>query len=554
MTEVTMLSQLLLRSRLFISLALIVLVTSLASCSKSEPDTDKSAAVTQQILHVNNVLEPQDLDPQITTGLPEHYIQSSLFEGLVSKDPQTLEPVPAVAESWEISDDLTRYVFHIRKNMHWSNGEPITARDVVYSWKRLLMPKLASEYAYMLEAVVNARAFNKGEFTDFSSVGVKALDDYTLEVTLNRPTPYFLQMLDHNSTYLVPQKTIESFGKIDDRGTKWTRPENIVSNGPFKLQEWTPNKVIVVERNPAYWDARAVKLDEVHYYTVDNKQTEERMFRTGQIDMTLDGQILTDKIEIYQKEQPDHIRLTPFLGTYYYLFNTTRPPFDNVLVRRAFSMAIDRESITKNVVKGGRTPATAFTAPGIDGYTPRANVHFDPIMAKQLLAEAGYPDGKGFPAVSILYNTHNTHRNVATTLQQMWKEILNVDITLINQEWKVYLNSRETGDFDIARAGWLADFADPTSFLDMFVSGNGNNHTGWSNTQYDRLIQQANQTANQNERFELFQQAEQILIDESPVAPIYYEMSANLVNPRVKGVYPNALTYYPFKSVYLSDD
>jgi len=533
---------------------IIIIAAVLTACNKTEPETAKATTNAKQILRVNNGLEPQDLDPHITTGIPEYYIQLSLFEGLVSKDPQTLEPVPAVAESWEISEDLTRYIFHIRKNLHWSNGETITARDVVYSWKRLLMPKLASEYAYMLDAIVNARAFNKGEISDFSSVGVKATDDYTLEVILNIPVPYFLQLLDHHSTYIVPQKTIESFGKIDDRGTAWTRPENIVSNGPFRLKEWTPNKVIVVERNPTYWDASAVKLDEVHYFTVDNKQTEERMFRTGQIDMTLDGQILTDKIEIYQQQQPDHIRLTPFLGTYYYLFNATRPPFDNVLVRRAFSMAIDRESITKNVVKGGRKPATAFTAPGIAGYTPRANIHFDPVMAKQLLAEAGYPDGKGFPEVSILYNTHNTHRNVATTLQQMWKDILNVNVTLINQEWKVYLNSRETGDYDIARAGWLADFADPTSFLDMFMSGNGNNHTGWSNGEYDRLIQQANLTSNQSERFELFQQAEQILIDESPIAPIYYEMSANLVNPRVKGIYPNALTYHPFKSVYLSDD
>ncbi len=541
-------------SRVSACSAIILLVVLLAGCNKTEPESNNKVISHQQILRVNNGLEPQDLDPHITTGIPEYYIQLSLFEGLVSKNPQTLEPVPAVAESWEISDDQTHYVFHIRKNLHWSNGEAITARDVVYSWKRLLMPKLASEYAYMLEAVVNARAFNKGEISDFTSVGIKALDDNTLEVTLNKPVPYFLQLLDHQSTYIVPQNIIESFGKIDDRGTAWTRPENIVSNGPFRLKEWTPNKVIVVERNPAYWDAAAVKLDEIHYYAVDNKQTEERMYRTGQIDMTLDGQILTDKIEVYQQQQPDHIHLTPFLGTYYYLFNTTRPPFDNVLVRRAFSMAIDRDSITKNVVKGGRKPATAFTAPGITGYTPRANIHFDPVMAKQLLAEAGYPDGKGFPAISILYNTHNTHRNVATTLQQMWKEILNVNVTLINQEWKVYLNSRETGDYDIARAGWLADFADPTSFLDMFESGNGNNHTGWSNPEYDHLITLANQTANQTERFELFQQAEQILIDESPVAPIYYEMSANLVNPRVKGIYPNALTYHPFKSVYLSDD
>jgi oligopeptide transport system substrate-binding protein len=526
----------------------------LSACSSEDSLNNVESGLRDQILYVNNGTEPAELDPHITTGLPEAYIQASLFEGLVSKDPQTLDALPGIAESWEISDDLTRFVFHIRENALWTNGDPITAKDVIYSWRRVLSPGLASEYSYMLYVIKNAEAYNRGEIKSFNEVGVKAIDSFTIEVNLTNPTPWFLQLLAHHTFDLVNQNNIEAHGEIDDRGTGWTRPENIVTNGPFRLKEWSPNKVVIVEKNPDYWDTDAVRLNEVHYYPIENKQTEERMFRTGQIHMTLDGQILTDKIEVYERDEPDLIHISPYLGVYYYMFNTTEPPFDDIRVRHAFSLAVDRQSITDNVVKGGRLPALSYTPPNTAGYYPEDYLGYDPEKARKLLTEAGYPGGEGFPNIILLYNTHNNHRKVATALQQMWKSVLNVDVQLTNQEWKVYLYSRSNLDYGVARAAWVADYADPTNFLDMFMVGSGNNDTGWNNAEYDRLIKAGNSVADQKERFRLFQQAEALLMQELPILPLYHEASIKLKHPSVKGIYSNVLTYYPFKHVYLSND
>ena len=541
------------RSRHLLQLTFIIATALLTGCGSGEHQTNVERGNEQQILYVNNGAEPQDLDPQIVTGMPEHYIILCLFEGLVSKDPKTLDPIPGVAKSWDISADLTHYVFHLRKNALWSNGDPVTAHDFYYAWKRLLSPKLGAEYSYMLYPVKNAKAFNLGKITDFNQVGVKVIDDYTLAVTLEGPTPYFLQLLDNDSVYPVQQKTIEKFGKMDERGTRWTRPGNLVGNGPFRLKEWSPNKELVVEKSPTYWDAKSVRLKEVYFYPVDNKQTEERMFRTGQIHMTLDGQIQIDKIAVYQKEHPELIRIYPYLGTYYYEFNTTRKPFDDVRVRRAFSMAIDRKKLVKDVVKGGKLPAHALTPPDTAGYTAKAYIGFNPEQAKKLLAEAGYPDGKGFPHVELLFNTDENHRKIAVAIQQFWKQYLNVDVALANEEWKVYLEDRNNLNYDIARAAWIGDYVDPNTFLQMYITESGNNRTGWSNKEYDQLIHETNMTMDKNKRMALFQKAEQILIDNSPIAPIYYYTSVNLIRPSVKGIYRNLMTYYPLKYVYLSD-
>lgn len=542
------------RSLHFPPIILILITILLTGCGSGEHQTNVQLGNAQQVLYVNNGAEPQDLDPDTITGMPEYYILLCLFEGLVSKDPKTLEPVPGVAESWNISDDQTHYVFHLRKNALWSNGDPVTAHDFYYSWKRLLSPKLGSEYSYMLYPVENAKAFNLGKISDFNEVGVKVIDDYTLAVNLKGPTPYFLQLLDHHSLFPVQQKTIEKFGEMDERGTRWTRPGNFVGNGPFRLKEWSPNKELVVEKNPTYWDAKSVRLNEVYFYPVDNKQTEERMFRTGQIHMTLDGQIQIDKIAVYQKEHPELIRIYPYLGTYYYLFNTKRKPFDDIRVRRAFSMAIDRKKLVEDVIKGGKLPANAMTPPDTAGYTPEASIGFNPEEARKLLAEAGYPDGRGFPHVELLYNTHENHQKIAVAIQQFWKQYLNVDVAPTNEEWKVYLEDRENLNYDIARAAWIGDYVDPNTFLELFITESGNNHTGWSNREYDRLIQESNVTLDRKKRMALFQKAEHILIDESPIAPIYFYTSVNLIRTDVKGVYQNLLTYYPFKYAYLAND
>jgi len=525
----------------------------LASCSEESQLTNVESGIRDQILYVSNGPEPEDIDPHVTTGVPEHYIQQSLFEGLVTKNPSTLEPVPGVAKSWEVSEDLLRYTFHLRDNARWSNGDPVTADDFIYAWKRSLSPILASEYAYMLYPIKNASSYNRGQLDDFTQVGVSAPDPYTLEVVLESPTPWFLQLLDHNSAYPVHRQTLERFDASERRGTDWTRPGNFVGNGPFHLKEWSPNKVLVVEKNPLYWDAEKVRLNQVHYYVVENKQTEERMYRVGQIHMTLDGQVLADKVPTYQEELPGQIRIYPYLGVYYYLLNTTRPPFNDVRVRRALSLAIDRQMITEKVILGGKQPATTFTPPDTAGYNGGDYLEYNPEQARSLLAEAGYANGQDFPSIELLFNTHANHAKVATALQQMWKQQLNVDITLVNQEWMVYLNSRTNIAYDIARAAWLADYADPDTFLGMFTSDSGNNHTGWTDAEYDRLIAQARQTVDQSLRYNYYREAESILMDQMPVIPLYHEASINLVHPSVKGLYQNPMTYYPFKYVYLSE-
>jgi len=519
------------------------------ACGK-EKKTHVSEGTRNQILHMGNGTEPQGLDPHIVTGVPEHRIISALLEGLVNENPRDLAPEPGTAESWTISEDQKTYVFHVRPNARWSNGEAVTAHDFVYSWKRLLSPGLGAEYAYQLFCLKNAERYYRGELKDFSEVGVRAVDDRTLRVCLSNPTPYFLSLLTHFSTFPVHQATIERFGKIDDRTSQWTRPGNFVGNGPFILQKWELNKIIVVEKNPHYWNADAVRLKEIHFHPIDNLLTEERMFRSGQLHITLS--IPSEKIEGYRKNSPELLRITPYLGTYYYLINTQRRPFDDPRVRRAFAMSINRRQIVEKVTKGGQIPAYAFTPPNTRGYTPEAAIPYDIEGAKRLLAEAGYPDGKDFPQSELLYNTSEGHRKIAVAIQQMWKSGLNVSVTLANQDWKVYLNSRKNKDYDLARAGWIGDYPDPNTFLDMFVTDGGNNHTGWSNQTYDSLIAKAAQTIHQEKRYRIFQEAERILMEEAPIIPIYTYTSAFLIHPDVKGWYPNILDHHPYPYVYLS--
>jgi len=513
-------------------LLVVSLLLGLSACGK-EKQTNVSEGTRNQVLHIGNGAEPQGLDPHIVTGVPEHYIISALLEGLVVEDPVDLTPQPGVAESWTVSDDGKTYVFRIRADARWSNGDPVTANDFVYSWMRLLSPALGAEYAYQLFYLENAREFYTGQMTDFSNVGVEATDSHTLEVTLAAPTPFFLSLLAHYSTFPVHQETIEEFGSIDSRTSKWTRPGNYVGNGPFALRQWELNKIIVVEKSPTYWNAGIVRLNAIHFHPIDNQLTEERMFRSGHLHVT--GSVPSEKIEGYREASPELIRISPYLGTYYYLINTSRKPFDDVRVRRAFAMSIDRRQIVEKVTKGGQLPAYAFTPPDTQGYTPQAAIPHDTEAARQLLAEAGYPGGEGFPECELLYNTSEGHRKVAVAIQQMWKVALSVKVTLVNQDWKVYLSSRKNGDYDISRAGWIGDYADPNTFLDMFLTGGGNNHSGWSNRSYDSLIARAARTIDRRDRYRLFQEAEDILLKEAPIIPIYTYTNTSLIHPDVRG-------------------
>jgi oligopeptide transport system substrate-binding protein len=511
--------------------------------------TPVQKGIDEQILHIGNFVEPQDLDPQIITGVQEFRIILALFEGLTILDPMDLHPLPGAAERWTVSSEGQTFTFYLRKNGKWSSGDPVLASDFVFSFKRILSPGLGSEYSYMLYCIKNAEAFNKGHIKDFSQVGVKAPDDTTLIISLAKPTPYFLSLIAHSSWYPVNPKTILKFGSIDERGTRWTRPENLVGNGPFMLDKWQLMTVIELKKNPFYWDRANVKLNRLRFYPIDNMQSEERAFRTGQLHIT--SFLPPQKIEWYKARNPGILRLDPYLATYFYLINIHRPPFNDVRVRTALSMAIDRESIVKNILKGGQLPAYNFTPPNTGGYTCAPQLRFDTIEARRLLAEAGFSASKPFPPFSLLYNTDETHHTIAQAIQEMWKKYLGIKVTLKNQEWKVYLAATHSQDYDVARMGWSGDYNDPNSFLDMWITGGGNNRTGWSNPAYDTLIAQASECLDQRGRFALLKKAERLLLDQLPIIPIYFFTNDFLVDPSVKGWYPNILNYHPYSFVYL---
>lgn len=531
---------------IFTVMACAVLI---GGCSKGLSNAEKGLRDNE--LYIANADEPESIDPHIATGSPDNNVIIAMFEGLVTLDPKDLKPSPGVAERWEVSDDGLVYTFYLRPNAKWSNGEPLTAEDFVFSWRRALTPTLGNEFAYMMYPLKNAKAFHEGLITDFDAVGVKAVNATTLKVELEHPTPYFIQLPDHHSFYPVHESTIKKFGAIDDPTTKWTRAGNIVSNGPFVLTDWKINQSMTLSKNTHYWDADTVRLNALHFFPINDQQAEERAFRTGQVHLTYSPQMANEKIATYRDNHPEVFRAYYTYSSYYYIFNVKREPFNDVRVRRAFSMAVDRESIVKNVTKGGEIPTYTVIPPDPDGYKPKSYYRYDPEAARKLLAEAGYPNGEGFPSFEIHYNTLETHQKVAVAVQQMLKTNLNVDVKLHNEEWKVYLNTQSSHNFDMSRQAWIADYADPSNFFELFLSYGGNNHSQWANPQYDELIEQSGRILDEEERFKLFEQANKLLSDEVPVLPIYLYSDLNLVQPYVKNWHSNILHRHHYKTVYL---
>ncbi|MEP4149078.1 MAG: peptide ABC transporter substrate-binding protein [Halioglobus sp.] len=534
-----------------LSCVLAALLLTLTACGGGESNV--SQGNRDGILHYGNGSEPQGLDPHVVTGVPENKLIRALFEGLTVKNPYTLEPEPGVAESWDISEDGRVVTFHINPQARWSNGDAMTAGDYVWSWERALNPKMGNLYAYMLFPIVNSEAYAKGEITDFDLVGVKALDDQTLQVTLNESTPYFIQLMDHYSTFAVHPETIEKHGKKTDRFTKWTRVENMVNNGPFNLSEWKLNRRISMVKSDTYWDRDNVKLNGVVFYPTENIVSEERMFRVGQLHYTQG--IPLDKIPVYQAMKDTPYVQAPYLGTYFYLFNTKRPPVDDVRVRKALSMAIDRDKLNNTVLQKTNVAAYSITPPDTMGYNPPKLFDYDPEQARKLLADAGYPNGEGWPGLELVYNTSESHRKIAVALQQMWKDALNVEVTISNQEWKVYLDSVTQMDFQIARRGWIGDYVDANNFLDMYLTDGGNNNTGFSDPRYDEMILKlAPQAKTREERYRIFYEAETMLMEQMPILPVYTYTSKHLIHPSVNGLPSNLMDSLNLKYVWLDPD
>jgi len=516
------------------------------------PEDDGWKKAKQELIF-NNGSEPETLDPAIMTGVTEHTLALALYEGLTSHDPETLEPRPGVAKSWEVSGEGRVYLFHLRKDAKWSNGEPVTAEDFRWSWFRV-MTHIDADYSYLMyDYLAGGPAFKEvyvaggATYDKFKElVGVEVVDPYTLRITLQNPTAYFLDLTSFETYMPVHRATVEKDPK------RWTQPESFVGNGPFVLQEWSARKQIVMVPNPAYWDRDFVKLTKITALPYDDLDVVYKKFLNREVHWI--RTVPTAKLDD-AKKRPEYF-VAPYLGSYFYRFNTTREHLKDKRVRKALSLAVNRRTITGDVTKAGQIPAPWF-CPAIKSarYEPPKGFPYNPDEARQLLAAAGYPGGKGFPKLTVFYNTSEDHKKIAEAIAQMWRENLGIEVSLQNSEWKVYLKDVENLDYDVARAGWIGDYGDPMTFLDMWVSGGGNNNTGWSNKRYDQLIEEARRELDLTKRAKLLQDAEKIVVeDEFPILPIYIYVNQGMRVDALAGWYENVRDLHPFQYMYFEPD
>lgn len=486
----------------------------------------------KQTLVRNNGAEVQSLDPHKIEGVPESNVNRDLFEGLLVTDVDG-HPAPGVAEKWD-NKDFKVWTFHLRKDAKWSDGTPVTAEDFVYSWQRLADPNTASPYASYLQyghiANIDDIITGKKQVTD---LGVKAIDANTFEVTLSEPVPYFYKLLVHPSVSPVPKSAVEKFGE------KWTQPANIVTNGAYKLKDWVVNERMVLERNPQYWDNAKTVINQVTYLPISSEVTDVNRYRSGEIDMTYNNM----PIELFQKlkkEIPKEVHVDPYLCTYYYEINNQKAPFTDVRVRTALKLALDRDIIVNKVKNQGDLPAYSYTPPYTDGMKLVEPEWFKWSQekrneeAKKLLAEAGYTADKPL-TFSLLYNTSDLHKKLAIAVASIWKKNLGVNVKLENQEWKTFLDTRHQGTFDVARAGWCADYNEPTSFLNTMLSDSSNNTAHYKSPAFDKLIGETLKVADDAQRADLYAKSEQQLDKDSAIVPVYYYVNARLVKPWVGG-------------------
>jgi oligopeptide transport system substrate-binding protein len=593
-----------------------------------------------------NGTEVKSLDPAIVTGQPENRLINALFEGLVRWDPETLQPNPAVAARWEVSDEGRTYTFFLRPEARWSDGRQMTADDFVYSFRRFIDPRTAAEYAYQGWYVKNARRYSAGgravrpldpvevelpaspeaansvrgplvrgqlvriengagesltaeeierqssdpDFSvdawtfvvasaegeqkyryaadasdsqgwpagvkgcrqvllDFREVGIREIDPGTVEFTLENPTKYFLQLLGFYPLFPVDRYCVEAHGS-----PRWTYTENIVCNGPYIPQLRRIRDRTRLARNPHYWDRERVALDTIDVLAVESPTTALNLYMTDKADWI--HEVPAAALRVLLKEDPPRDDLNPstYLNTYFFLLNLEHPPLDDLRVRRALSMALVRSEITDRILAAGEAPAYSLVPPGLPGYEPAECEGENAERAQELMAEAGYPGGRGFPTLTILYNTHEAHRAIAELIRKQWQRTLGITIKGRNEEWASYLSSQRQGDFDICRKGWIGDYADPNTFLDMFVTGGEQNNTGWGRAQYDQWIRDAAAEVDPTARLALLKQAERLLMDELPILPVYFYVSKNMVKPYVRGFYNNLQDYHPLSALRIDRD
>lgn len=514
-------------------------------------------AKSEQSIKFNIDSEPKSIDPALNNGVNGGTVIVNAFEGLTRLD-ENNKVIPGVAEKWTMSKDGLNYTFNLRKDAKWSDGQPVKAKDFEYAWKRALNGKTAAEYAYQMYYLKNGEKYNKGE-AKVEEVGVKAKDDYTLEVTLENPTTYFLSLLAF-PTYAPIREDI-----VSKDPTGWARKaETYISNGPFKMKEWKPKDTITFVKNDQYWNKDSIKLDRIDYKMIEQASSALAAFKAGQLDYILKPPAQ----ETPKLLKEGTAKIYPNIGTYFYCLNISdnaekvNPEAAKVLknekVRKALTLAINRKQIVENVTKGGETPATSYVPLGIlkdDGKEFKDKDYFkaegDVTEAKKLLAEAGYPNGKGFPKLELLYNTNEGHQNVAQAVQDMWRKNLGINVELKNQEWKVFQKSRTSKNYEIARHGWVGDYVDPMTFLDMWVTGAGNNDAGYSNPEYDKLVKAGMAETDSVKRMEILKQAEDILMKDMPIIPIYYYTDVVCINKKVKDLTKTPLGFVFFDKTYI---
>jgi oligopeptide transport system substrate-binding protein len=535
--------------RFFFSAILGSLVCVFSGCGKREPTA--AAGLRTGTLLVGNAAEPGDLDPHLASILNDQIVVNTLFEGLTLLDERTTNPLPAVAESWTTSADGLVWTFRLREGLRWSNGDPLTADDFVQSWRRLLSPTFAADNAWYLFALKNAEAYNAKKITDIAAVGFKANDARTLVLTLERPTPYLAALVSMPAWFPINPRVLTKFGGLEQRGSAWTRPGNLVSNGAFMLSQWTPNARIVLEKNPRHREAATNQLNQVVFFPIENPDVEEREFRARQLHVTFN--LPVTKIASWRKQDPSKLRVDPTLQINFLRFNTTRPPLNDPRVRRALSLAIDRNALAQSVLQGSRSPALAMTPPSTGGYTARAAVTTNVDEAKKLLAAAGFPNGQGLPVVDIQARNDEMMPRVAEALQAMWQRDLGFRTTISQVEQKTWIQNQQTVNYGISTAAWTADFPDPVTFLGMFTENSAYNWTGWKHADYDKLMDSAAAIADAKQRYEIFQQAEALLLNEAPVAPLYFGAQTYLIDSTVKGWEPAPLIFRRFQIVSLQN-
>jgi len=491
--------------------------------------------------------EVATLDPTRMTALQDGRVAAALFEGLTVLDAHDLKPRAGVASRWTVSPDGLTYTFDLRPDAKWSDGRPVTAEDFAWTWRRALDPKTAAEYAYMLYPIRGARAYydemqkTSGE-GDWTKVGVRVEGPLRLTVELQQPTAYFLDLTAF-ATYLPVRGDI-----VERYGERWTMPPQVITNGAYRLVEWRFRSRMRWERNPHYWNVAAVPLERIELRVFDDLNTALLAYETGAVDMTtvVPGLAIEPLLEARRLGKRSDVLYATNLGTYFYRFNCTRQPLTDARVRRALAMAIDRKAVIERAARGGQQPYFTLVPPGMPGYTSPPGLVEDVEAAKRLLAEAGYGSGDGLPELAVLVNKGGDHVPIAQMIQQQWRERLGIRVRIEQVEWKVFLDTIQHLDYQVARGGWYGDYIDPNTFLDMFVTGGGNNQTGWSNAAYDALIARAAKETDAQARMKIFAEAEAILVRETPIFPIYVYTTTMLVRPGLEGLEPNLMNRIDF--------